>query len=285
MRIPARSQRQAMDWSLVLVSQGIESTIDHSEEGDGSWALLVSERDFTPALRSLRLYRVENRAWALQQKVSGVLFDWGSLAWLVLLLLFFWLSTAFDLKPLGLMDASAVSKGEWWRVFTATWLHADAGHLAANATLGVVLLGLAMARNGPGLGLLAAYLTGVGGNLVVWAVSQGQHLSLGASGMVMGCLGLLAASAWGARHEIQQPVRKIVATVSGGVMLFVLFGLAPETDVIAHAGGFVTGLLLGGALASAPGLARSARANVLAGITFVLMVLLPWGLALASGRR
>ena len=39
MRIPTRSQRQAMDWSLVLVSQGIESTIDHSEDGDGGFGL------------------------------------------------------------------------------------------------------------------------------------------------------------------------------------------------------------------------------------------------------
>jgi len=39
-RIPVRSRRQAMDWSLVLLSQGIETTILPPGE-DGNWSLLV----------------------------------------------------------------------------------------------------------------------------------------------------------------------------------------------------------------------------------------------------
>jgi membrane associated rhomboid family serine protease len=34
--------------------------------------------------------------------------------------------------------------------------------------------------------------------------------------------------------------------------LFVLFGLSPETDVVAHFGGFVAGLALGGLLVCLP---------------------------------
>jgi len=80
--IPVRSHHQAMDWSLVLVSQGIESTIVQADEGLG-WALLVSEQDYGNALRALRQYRLENRGWPWQQAVfkPGFLFDWGSLAW------------------------------------------------------------------------------------------------------------------------------------------------------------------------------------------------------------
>jgi hypothetical protein len=39
-RIPARTRRQAMDWSLVLTSQGIEHTIEHQEET--GWITSVS---------------------------------------------------------------------------------------------------------------------------------------------------------------------------------------------------------------------------------------------------
>src|SRR5689334_24383422 len=39
--IAAASRRQAMDWSLVLISQGIESEIVRAGDGAG-WALLVS---------------------------------------------------------------------------------------------------------------------------------------------------------------------------------------------------------------------------------------------------
>src|SRR5262249_41685983 len=161
------------------------------EDEATSWGLLVSENDYSNALKALRQYRLENRAWPLQQHLSGLLFDWGSLAWLALVLLFFWLGTRMDLRQAGIMDPVALSQGQWWRLFTATWLHGDAGHLAANAAIGVFLLGLCMACNGPGIGLLAAYLAGVGGNLLVWAMSGPEHLSLGASGVVMGCVGLL----------------------------------------------------------------------------------------------
>jgi hypothetical protein len=65
-----------MDWSLVLVSQGIETTIDQAENG-ADWGLLVSEQDYGNALRAIRQYRLENRSWPWQQAVfrPGLLFD------------------------------------------------------------------------------------------------------------------------------------------------------------------------------------------------------------------
>ena len=41
--IRVRSEKQAMDWSLVLASQGIENTIDYVEES-AAWGLLVGSR-------------------------------------------------------------------------------------------------------------------------------------------------------------------------------------------------------------------------------------------------
>lgn len=77
------------------------------------------------------------------------------------------------------------------RIFTATWLHADAGHLATNTVFGFIFVRLVMGRYGPGVGLLAAFLAGVGGNLTIWWVYGGQPRGLGASGVVMGARGLL----------------------------------------------------------------------------------------------
>ena len=65
-------------------------------------------------------------------------------------------------------------------------------------------------------------------------------------------------------------------------MLFVLLGLTPGTDVLAHAGGFATGLLLGGLLTLIPGLAQKAKTNLLCGFLFALLVIVPWWLALSS---
>jgi len=53
-RIPVRTRQLAMDWSLVLISQGIASTILRPQDGSG-WGLLVERADYTQAIRALRL--------------------------------------------------------------------------------------------------------------------------------------------------------------------------------------------------------------------------------------
>jgi len=60
-RIAARSQRQAMDWSLVLASQGIEHVLNHTAET--GWSLVVAEAEHPAALAAIRQYRLENRRW------------------------------------------------------------------------------------------------------------------------------------------------------------------------------------------------------------------------------
>ena len=279
-RIPARTRRQAMDWSLALLSQGIAATIDHSDAD--AWSLLVNPDEHSAAVAIIRQYRTENLRWPWQQKVlrPGVLFDWGSLLWIVLLLGFFWVSaTRPALREVGLMDARQVSSGEWWRSFTSVFLHADLGHLATNAAIGLALLGLVMGRYGTGVGLLAAYLAGVGGNLVTWLVYSDGHRSLGASGMVTGCLGLLAVQSV-SRWKAVGMRRYIFAGIAGGVMLFVLFGLTPGTDVLAHFGGFAAGTFLGGILVLAPSVSERAAANLIAGAAFAGLAIWTWWLAL-----
>lgn len=282
LQIPVRSKRQAMDWSLVLVSQGIETAIEYSEVS-GFWGLAVAPEDYEKALEALRQYRAENRGWPWQRELllPDFVFDGGSLVWAIFLATFYWIMvTEPRLRDTGLMHNAAVNRGEWWRLFTAVVLHHDVAHLAANLAIGVVLLGLAMGRFGTGVGVLAAYLAGVAGNATVWLLCEPSHRSLGASGMVTGALGLLAAQS-SALDRQSLPARKYVFTgVAGGVLLFVLLGLAPGTDVVAHAGGFVGGLLIGVALAGAHSLARSGWANLAAGILFAGLVMLTWWRAL-----
>jgi membrane associated rhomboid family serine protease len=272
-----------MDWSLVLVSQGIETTIDQAEDGSG-WGLVVAGRDYGLALRTIRQYRLENRGWPWQQQVfrPGFLFDWGALAWALLAGLFYWLNTSTDLKTAGLMDGAAVAHGQWWRIFTAMWLHADLAHLATNATIGFVLLGLTMGRYGTGVGLLAAYVAGAGGNLLAGFITLQTHRSLGASGMVMGSLGLLAVQSLSLWRQTPHAAKFILSGLGGGVMLFTLFALSPGTDVMAHLGGFVCGLALGAFLSLIPAVAQKPRVNLLSGLVFALLVILPWWFAMRS---
>src|ERR1700679_2995450 len=149
-RIPAHTRRQAMDWSLVLASQGIEHVIDRDEAT--GWTLAVSAVDHEKALTVIRLYREENLHWRWRRPVfqPGLFFDWSSLAWVWLVILFYgWSEARPALRHVGMMTGAALAHGEWWRLFTATWLHADVGHLASNIVFGFLFLGLAMARYGP----------------------------------------------------------------------------------------------------------------------------------------
>jgi membrane associated rhomboid family serine protease len=279
-RIPTRSKRQAMDWSLVLISQGIESAIELSEEL--GWGLSVSEEELERAKIAIERYNAENVRWPWRRQIQQeIVFDWGALAWVFLISLFYYLqSRGINLRDAGLMDAQAVSRGEWWRLSTAIFLHANIGHLAANASIGFFLLGLTMGRFGTGVGLFAAYLAGVLGNVATWLTFE-NHLSLGASGMVMGCVGLLAAQAFSWRKH-PQALKYFLTGIAGGVMLFALLGLSPGSDVLAHAGGFAGGLLIGIILLLFPKLARNTTANVIAGILFTVAVVLTWWLALAG---
>jgi rhomboid protease GluP len=272
-----------MDWSLVLASQGIEHSLDRDEAI--GWTLTVAETDYETALAQIRLYRMENRHWRWRRLVfqPDLFFDWSSLAWVGLNIFFYWWSeNSADLRTTGMMDGEALGNGEWWRLFTATWLHADLAHLAMNMLFGFLFLGLVMGRYGPGVGLLAAYFAGVGGNYVAWLVYGETHRGLGASGVVMGALGMLAVQSITLLKRRNGNAFRIFASgVFAGVLLLVLLGFSPEADVVAHLGGFVTGLLLGSLLAFAPRMIHRPLVNLIAGIMFTVLTFLPWWWALA----
>ena len=64
-------------------------------------------------------------------------------------------------------------------------------------------------------------------------------------------------------------------------MLFTLLGLNPASDVIAHLGGFVCGLALGGAMTMVPQkILLSLRANTVCGTVLAGLIALTWTLAL-----
>ena len=117
-----------MDWSLVLASQGIEHVIDKNEAT--GWTLAVSSADHDKSLAVIELYRRENRHWRWRQPVfqPGLFFDWRSLVWVLLTIFFYvWSESNTNLRNIGMMDRAALTEGDWWRLFTATWLHADIG--------------------------------------------------------------------------------------------------------------------------------------------------------------
>jgi membrane associated rhomboid family serine protease len=273
-----------MDWSLVLASQGIEAIIEYFPPPDG-WVLLIDPREYPRSIAALRQYHLENRRWRWRQDLSwsGLTFHWGALVWCAILIGFHWVAEAFGsrLESAGIMDSAAFRHGDWWRLFTAVSLHGDVGHLAANVSTGFLVLGLAMARYGPGCALLAVFMAGAAGNLAGLAVRQTPYYGLGASGMVMGGLGLLAVQSIPLARSGPLGFRRFLAGLFAGVCLFILMGLNPASDVLAHLAGFVSGVLMGAALAWLPArVVESKWTNPTAAGLVAALAIATWVLAL-----
>ena len=95
----------------------------------------------------------------------------------------------------------------------------------------------------------------------------------------MGGLGMLAIQSL--KLFRQNPISRkyVLRAFMAGLMMFVLFGLNPETDAVAHFVGFVTGLLLGGILISLPRTWRSPEIDLAAGLILCGLVAVSGGLA------
>jgi len=283
--LPARDRRQAMDWCLVLLSQGIESTAVPDPDS-GQWQLRVSLGQAEEAASALQLYEQENRNWPLRQRLPwpGFAFDWTVLAWVGLMITLFALQSrpGSPVEADGICNAGLMRTGEWWRTVTATTLHADLGHLSMNLVFGVFLLGIAMGRFGSGLTLVTTTVCGALANLLPALWRPDQASGLGASGVVMAALGMLAADTAVQYWRHKQPPRLILEGLIGGLLLFVLLGMSPTSDVPAHAGGFLAGLSFGAVLARLPQTAiRRARWNVLSGFAYCAILTLAWLWALS----
>lgn len=276
----ARDEPQARDWALVLLSRGVESTLGQ-DPVSGRWFLLIPASLRQRGIDELRAYHRENRRWSWRTPVAEapLQFHWGALAWVLANVFTFQFGRIFAQR--GWFEPRKFAAGEWWRAITAVWLHHDIAHLASNAIYGSLVLGLALGRYGLGIGLLGGLLGGVVGNLLgFWYRTGLDYTGLGASGMVMSGLGMLAAQsvAWW-RHGVSA-TRFVLPGLFAGGFLFLQLGTSPGSDVIAHLGGFLAGLIYGGVAVWLPERLRIAANRPAAGV-FLLLSGIAWAMALS----
>ncbi|MDB6018832.1 MAG: Rhomboid family protein, partial [Pedosphaera sp.] len=127
----------------------------------------------------------------------------------------------------------------------------------------------------------AAYLAGAAGNVASLMLNASPFYGLGASGMIMGALGLLTAQSVPLKQAPRLPAKYLLGGMVAGIMLFLLLGLSPGSDFVAHLGGFLAGLIFGLALSSAPvWVLQSPKLNLLAGLAVIAFVLFTWWQAL-----
>jgi membrane associated rhomboid family serine protease len=144
--------------------------------------------------------------------------------------------------PLGIW-----TQGEWWRLFTAIFLHGSVIHLLMNAMALNDLGRLTDQIFGPTRLLVAFLLTGLVGSTAssLWMLREGNtvSMSLGSSGAICGLLGLLLCFSRRRTDAASQMLAK--GLLRSAVLILVIGLVIPFIDNAAHMGGFVSGYLLG----------------------------------------
>ena len=148
------------------------------------------------------------------------------------------------LMKMGAMNNFAVVAGhQWWRLFTAQFLHIGVMHLVSNAVI-IYYMGQYMEPIMGHTRFLVTYLlAGIGGNLMSLAFSADRGLSAGASTALFGLFG--AMTAIGLRN-FRNPM---ISYLGRQALVLALINLAldifvPGIDIWGHIGGLIAGFLL-----------------------------------------
>lgn len=246
------SVERARLWALVLEARHLPCRIEHGGLG---WQLLVPAAYFALAREELRLFEEENRDWPPPVPPARPLVEntLANLSVLILLATFHNL-TRLDISlsghsppdwiALGNAHAGKILAGEWWRLATALTLHADWLHLFSNLAIGGVLIVLLCRELGSGLAWSLLLCSGILGNLTNAWLQSPDHRSVGASTVVFGAVGILAAMSLVRYRRHRQ--RRWPLPVAAALALLALLGSeGKNTDLGAHLFGFVFGTGLG----------------------------------------
>jgi len=162
------------------------------------------------------------------------------------------LSPGNDLQTMHDLGAKInvlILNGEWWRLITAMFLHADILHIGFNA-YALLIFGPQVERFFAWWRFLAIYLLGgLAGSIASFAFSPAY--SVGASGAIFGLLGASGAFFWTHRRLLGAVARTMLwnAVAIAGLNLVLGLAQASAIDNWAHGGGLLGGLITGLALA------------------------------------
>ena len=152
------------------------------------------------------------------------------------------------------LDKRAVVAGEIWRLWTVTLVHDPTNllHLLFNM-YALYLAGPIVERlYGSTLTAIFYLVCALGGSLGSFAFGSDVP-SVGASGAIFGLFGIILIATRTHHPALDRTSRNFVAQLGSILMINIVFGIVASgyIDNFAHAGGFVTGALLG--LAFVPG--------------------------------
>lgn len=152
------------------------------------------------------------------------------------------------LLDFGAMFGPYISEGEYWRLFSATFLHSGIMHLGFNG-LSLFIFGQMVERwYGHARFALVYVLSGLAGSVSSYLFNS-IAIGAGASGAIFGVIGALAAFFLIQRRAFGKYAQNSLFGIVVIIAINIFFGIStPGIDNWAHGGGLVSGFLLGLAL-------------------------------------
>lgn len=145
----------------------------------------------------------------------------------------------------GANYAPLVDAGQYWRLFTANFLHIGMTHIFVNAYSLVILGQQVESLLGWRRFLVLYLLTGLCGSVFSYLFTHG--LSAGASTALFGLFGALGAYYLRNRQMLGQAGQRMLTNLALTLVINIAIGLSPGSgiDNFGHLGGFIGGLILG----------------------------------------
>ena len=161
---------------------------------------------------------------------------------------------------------NVVSAFEYWRLFTAGFIHVDIFHLLCNM-IALVNLGNMVERHlTKAQYIFALCLSVVVGNLFV-LIGDGNIVGVGISGGLFGLFGILTVMLF-AQGAFKNP--RIRSSFISTMLINAVISTMPNVSMLAHMGGFITGIVLG-ICYSKHELLKSLKNSVLIAFAFILI--------------
>jgi membrane associated rhomboid family serine protease len=166
----------------------------------------------------------------------------------------------------GGLSGWQVDHGDWWRIVTSGFLHANGAHLFGNLVALLILGGVLSLSAGP-LRMVLVYAAGLLGSSFSVLVFDPNALTVGASGAIFGLAGGALLIGWRQRRIWLLLFAAAWIVYSLSSTLFV-----PGISQAGHLGGLVAGALAGALLVDDGARLRSEGAS--AGLVAALLVIL-----------
>lgn len=146
----------------------------------------------------------------------------------------------------GAKDNQLIAQGEYWRLLTAIFVHANILHYGFNA-YALYIIGRDVERFSGALRLTVVFLlSGLSGS--VFSLIFNPSPSVGASGAIFGLIGALAVFLFRHRQLFGERARRGLQNIVFVALINFALGLQGGIDNWAHLGGLIGGLILGWAL-------------------------------------